>query len=170
MNARVWCLRRARGASACSIKCSLMIRYPGDTAPPGALVSDAPKVVLRYKWRWSPRTRTANYLSEGAPVSDSCFICAQACSHRLRRHARPEPRCPSTLPSFGSQRGLNGSGLATVDTKDRQLTIAFDLPELALAPDEPSLLNETCGRSWSCGRLRRQVAADALVHLSGDCR
>ena len=40
---------------------------------------------------------------------------------------------------------------------DRQLTIAFDLPELTVAPDEPSLLNETCGRSWSCGCLRYEV-------------
>ena len=53
--------------------------------------------------------------------------------------------------------GLNGSGLATVDMNDRQLTIAFDLPELTLAPDEPSLPNETCGRSWSCGCLRYEV-------------
>ncbi len=53
--------------------------------------------------------------------------------------------------------GLNGSGLATVEMIDRQLTIAFDLPELTVAPDEPSLLNETCGRSWSCGCLRYEV-------------
>ncbi len=46
----------------------------------------------------------------------------------------------------GQSLGLNGSGLATVDMIDRQLTIAFDLPELTVAPDEPSLLNETCGR------------------------
>jgi hypothetical protein len=110
MNARVWCLRRARGASACSIKCSLMIRYPGDPAPPGALVSDALKVVLRYKWCWSPRTRTANYLSEGAPVSDSCSLCAHACSHRLRLHARPELRRPSTLPSFSAEPGIEWRG------------------------------------------------------------
>ena len=53
--------------------------------------------------------------------------------------------------------GLNGSGLATVDMIDRQLTIAFDLPELTVAPDEPSLLNRDVRSVWSCGCLRYEV-------------
>ncbi len=57
---------------------------------------------------------------------------------------------------------VNGSGLTaayvpTVETIDRQLTIAFDLPEITLPADTPSPLNQTCGRSWRCGCLRYEV-------------
>ena len=45
----------------------------------------------------------------------------------------------------------------SVDTIDRQLTIAFDLPELNLPADGSSPFNETCGRSWSCGCIRYEV-------------
>jgi hypothetical protein len=55
--------------------------------------------------------------------------------------------------------GFNASvsGLPTVDTIDRQLTVVFDLPELNLTAGAPSFFNETCGRSWSCGCLRYEV-------------
>ena len=55
--------------------------------------------------------------------------------------------------------GLNasGSGLPTVGTIDRQLTVAFDLPELNLTAGDSSPFYETCGRSWSCGCLRYEV-------------
>ena len=49
------------------------------------------------------------------------------------------------------------SDVPPVDTIDRQLTIAFDLPELNVTADGPSPFNETCGRSWSCGCLRYEV-------------
>jgi hypothetical protein len=57
---------------------------------------------------------------------------------------------------------VNGSGLMaayvpTVDTIDRQLTVAFDLPEITLSADAPSAFNQTCGRSWRCGCLRYEV-------------
>jgi hypothetical protein len=53
------------------------------------------------------------------------------------------------------------SGLAayvpTVDTIDRQLTVAFDLPKISVPADAPSPFNQTCGRSWRCGCLRFEV-------------
>ena len=45
----------------------------------------------------------------------------------------------------------------SVDTIDRQLPIAFDLPELSVTTDASSPFNETCGVSWSCGCLRYEV-------------
>ena len=54
-------------------------------------------------------------------------------------------------------KSLGFNGLPTVDTIDRQLTVAFDLPELNLTAGAPSFFNETCGRSWSCGCLRYEV-------------
>ena len=51
---------------------------------------------------------------------------------------------------------LNGSGLS-VDTIDRQLTVAFDLPEISVPADTPSPFNQTCGRSWRCGCMRYEV-------------
>ncbi len=60
--------------------------------------------------------------------------------------------------------GANGSAdtmayrdVPSVDTIDRQLSIAFDLPELNVTADSSSPFNETCGRSWSCGCLRYEV-------------
>jgi hypothetical protein len=57
---------------------------------------------------------------------------------------------------------VNGSGLTaayvpTVETIDRQLTVAFDLPEITLPADTPSPFNQTCGRSWRCGCMRYEV-------------
>ena len=49
------------------------------------------------------------------------------------------------------------SDLPSVETIDRHLTIAFDLPELNVTADGSSPFNETCGRSWSCGCLRYEV-------------
>jgi hypothetical protein len=51
---------------------------------------------------------------------------------------------------------LNGSGL-TVDAIDRQLTVAFDLPEITLPAETSSPFNQTCGRSWRCGCMRYEV-------------
>ena len=60
--------------------------------------------------------------------------------------------------------GVNGSAdtmaysdMPSVDTIDRQLTVAFDLPELNVTADGSSPFNETCGRSWRCGCLRYEV-------------
>ena len=58
---------------------------------------------------------------------------------------------------------LNGSGL-TVDTIDRQLTVAFDLPEMTLPADTPSPFNQTCGRSWRCGCMQYDVCPG--MHLA----
>ena len=49
------------------------------------------------------------------------------------------------------------SDMPSVDTIDRQLIVTFDLPELNMTADGSSPLNETCGRSWSCGCLRYEV-------------
>ncbi len=49
------------------------------------------------------------------------------------------------------------SDVPSVDTIDRQLTVAFDLPELNVTADGSSPFNETCGRSWSCGCLGYEV-------------
>ena len=49
------------------------------------------------------------------------------------------------------------SDVPSVHTIDRQLTVAFDLPELNLTADTASAFNATCGRSWSCGCLRYEV-------------
>ena len=57
----------------------------------------------------------------------------------------------------GSADTMAYSDLPSVDTIDRQLTIAFDLPELSLPADGSSTFNETCGRSWRCGCLRYEV-------------
>ena len=57
----------------------------------------------------------------------------------------------------GSVDAMAYSDMPSVDTIDRQLTIAFDLPELNVTADGSSPLNETCGRSWSCGCLRYEV-------------
>ena len=57
----------------------------------------------------------------------------------------------------GSADTMGYSAVPSVDTIDRQLTIAFDLPELNVTADGPSPFNETCGRSWSCGCLRYEV-------------
>jgi hypothetical protein len=57
---------------------------------------------------------------------------------------------------------VNGSELTaacvpTVETMDRPLTVAFDLPEISLPADTPSPFNQTCGRSWRCGCMRYEV-------------
>ncbi len=59
----------------------------------------------------------------------------------------------------GSVDTLAYSDLPSVDTIDRQLSIAFDLPELnvSVTADGSSPFNETCGRSWRCGCLRYEV-------------
>ena len=57
----------------------------------------------------------------------------------------------------GSADTMAYSDMPSVDTIDRQLTIAFDLPELNLTANGSSSLNATCGRSWSCGCLRYEV-------------
>ncbi len=57
----------------------------------------------------------------------------------------------------GSADTMAFSIVPTVDTIDRQLTVAFDLPELNVTADGSSPFNETCGRSWSCGCLRYEV-------------
>jgi hypothetical protein len=57
----------------------------------------------------------------------------------------------------GSVDTMAYSDMPSVDTIDRQLTIAFDLPELNMTADGSSPFNETCGRSWSCGCLRYEV-------------
>jgi len=57
----------------------------------------------------------------------------------------------------GSADTMAYSDLPSVDTIDRQLTVAFDLPELNVTADGSSPFNETCGRSWSCGCLRYEV-------------
>ena len=49
----------------------------------------------------------------------------------------------------GSADTMEYSDVPSVDTIDRQLTVTFDLPELNV--------NDTCGRSWSCGCLRYEV-------------
>ena len=49
----------------------------------------------------------------------------------------------------GSADTMAYSDVLSVDTIDRQLTVTIDLPELNV--------NETCGRSWSCGCLRYEV-------------
>ena len=57
----------------------------------------------------------------------------------------------------GSVDAMAYSDLPSVDTLDRQLSIAFDLPELNMTADGSSPFNETCGRSWRCGCLRYEV-------------
>jgi hypothetical protein len=57
----------------------------------------------------------------------------------------------------GSVDTMAYSDVLSVDTIDRQLTVAFDLPELNVTADGSSRFNETCGRSWSCGCLRYEV-------------
>ncbi len=57
----------------------------------------------------------------------------------------------------GSVDTMAYSDVLSVDTIDRQLTVAFDLPELNVTADGSSPFNETCGRSWSCGCLRYEV-------------
>ena len=57
----------------------------------------------------------------------------------------------------GSADTMAYSDMPSVDTIDRQLTIAFDLPELNVTADGSSPFNETCGRSWRCGCLRYEV-------------
>jgi hypothetical protein len=57
----------------------------------------------------------------------------------------------------GSVDTMAYSDMPSVDTIDRQLTIAFDLPELNLPADTANALNETCGRSWRCGCLEYEV-------------
>ncbi len=57
----------------------------------------------------------------------------------------------------GSADTMAYSDMPSVDTIDRQLTVAFDLPELNVTADGSSPLKETCGRSWSCGCLRYEV-------------
>ena len=57
----------------------------------------------------------------------------------------------------GSVDTMAYSDVPSVDTIDRQLTVAFDLPELNVTADGSSPFNETCGRSWSCGCLRYEV-------------
>ncbi len=57
----------------------------------------------------------------------------------------------------GSADAMAYSDMPSVDTIDRQLTIAFDLPDLNMTADGSSPFNETCGRSWSCGCLRYEV-------------
>ncbi len=57
----------------------------------------------------------------------------------------------------GSADTIAYSDWPSVDTIDRQLTVAFDLPELNVTADGSSRFNETCGRSWSCGCLRYEV-------------
>jgi hypothetical protein len=57
----------------------------------------------------------------------------------------------------GSADTMAYSDVLSVDTIDRQLTVAFDLPELNVTADGSSPFNETCGRSWSCGCLRYEV-------------
>ena len=57
----------------------------------------------------------------------------------------------------GSVDTMAYSDMPSVDTIDRQLTVAFDLPELNVTADGSSPFNETCGRSWSCGCLRYEV-------------
>jgi hypothetical protein len=57
----------------------------------------------------------------------------------------------------GSADTMAYSDVPSVDTIDRQLSIAFDLPELNVTADGSSPFNETCGRSWSCGCLRYEV-------------
>ncbi len=57
----------------------------------------------------------------------------------------------------GSADTMAYSDVPSVDTIDRQLSIMFDLPELNVTADGSSPLNETCGRSWSCGCLRYEV-------------
>ena len=57
----------------------------------------------------------------------------------------------------GSADTMAYSDVPSVDTIDRQLTIAFDLPELNVKADGSSPFNATCGRSWSCGCQRYEV-------------
>ena len=57
----------------------------------------------------------------------------------------------------GSVDTMAYSDVPSVDTIDRQLTVAFDLPELSLPADGSSPFNETCGRSWRCGCLQYEV-------------
>jgi hypothetical protein len=57
----------------------------------------------------------------------------------------------------GSAETMAYSDVPSVHTIDRQLTVAFDLPELNLTADTASAFNATCGRSWSCGCLRYEV-------------
>ncbi len=57
----------------------------------------------------------------------------------------------------GSVDAMAYSDVPSVDTIDRQLTVALDLPELNVTTDGSSPFNETCGRSWRCGCLRYEV-------------
>ena len=57
----------------------------------------------------------------------------------------------------GSADTMACGDVPSVDTIDRQLTVAFDLPELNVTTDGSSPFNETCGRSWSCGCQRYEV-------------
>ena len=69
----------------------------------------------------------------------------------------------------GSVDTMAYSDMPSVDTIDRQLTIAFDLPELSLPADTVNALNETCGRSWRCGCLRYEVCP-GITHDGDDAR
>ena len=118
-------------------------------------------------------------------VGDNCGACLQAigesgntvCMRKLVRGiplARAEGSCVPRAPlSFdvaklriaahrlfvvnGSVDTMAYNDVPLVDTIDRQLTVAFDLPELKLTADAPSPFNATCGRSWRCECLRYEV-------------
>ena len=88
-----------------------------------------------------------------APAEGSCVprapLLIDAAKLRIAAHR--------LLVVNGSADTMAFSDVLSVDTIDRQLTIAFDLPELNVTADGSSPLNETCGRSWSCGCLRYEV-------------
>ena len=85
--------------------------------------------------------------------------CPFSCAESACTANAPLPIDLRKLRVAAESLGLHASrsSLPTVDTIDRQLTVAFDLPELNLTAGASSSFYETCGRSWSCGCLRYEV-------------
>ncbi len=125
----------------------------GLSRPAGLSVRTSALLEMHTKRPWNPPTMFLLPLCAGVLTSAQ-----SACAPRapLSIDVTKLRLAAQSLLANGS--GLTAAYVPTVETIDRQLTVAFDLPEITLSADTlPSPFNQTCGRSWRCGCLRYEV-------------